>query len=70
MIRAMTFAIVFVALIGVTFMLRSRPASMELTAATAAMPSLLDLHAVAGVDKLPQQEMEDQSLVYPTVEKR
>jgi len=34
------------------------------------MPSLLELHTVAGVDKLPMQDMEDQSLVYPTVEKR
>jgi hypothetical protein len=70
MMRVTTFSIVFVALVGVAFMLRSRPASIELAAATAAMPSLLELHTVAGVDKLPQQEMEDQSLVYPTVEKR
>jgi hypothetical protein len=34
------------------------------------MPSLLELHTIAGVNKLPMQEMEDQSLVYPTVEKR
>jgi hypothetical protein len=70
MTRVMTFAIVFVVLIGGAFMLRSRPASTQLTAATAAMPSLLELHAVAGVDKLAQQDMEDQSLVYPTAEKR
>jgi hypothetical protein len=63
-------AIVFVALIGVTFVLRSRPASIELSAATAAMPSLLELHTIAGVNKLPTQELEDQSLVYPSVEKR
>jgi hypothetical protein len=63
-------AIVVVALIGVGLMLRSRPASIELSATTAAMPSLLELHTAAGVNKLPTQEMEDQSLVYPTVEKR
>jgi hypothetical protein len=34
------------------------------------MPSLLELHTMAGVNKLPTQELEDQSLVYPTVEKR
>jgi hypothetical protein len=68
--RIMIPAIVFVALIGVAFMLRSRPASIELSAATAAMPSLLELHTMAGVNKLPMQEMEDQSLVFPTVEKR
>jgi hypothetical protein len=51
-------------------MLRSQPASIELSAETAAMPSLLELHTMAGVNKLPAQEMEDQSLVYPAVEKR
>jgi hypothetical protein len=50
--------------------LRSRPASIELSATTAAMPSLLELPTMAGVNKLPMQELEDQSLVYPTVEKR
>ena len=34
------------------------------------MPSLLELHTTAGVDKLPLQEMEDQSLIFPTVAKR
>ena len=68
--RAMISAIVFVALIGVVFVLRSRPAQIELSTTTAAMPSLLELHTMAGVNKLPMQEIEDQSLVYPTVEKR
>jgi len=62
--------VVFVALVGAAFALRSQPASIELSAATAAMPSLLELHTMAGVNKLPTQEMEDQSLVYPTAEKR
>jgi hypothetical protein len=51
-------------------MLQSRSASIELSATTAAMPSLLELHTMAGVNKLPVQEMEDQSLVYPTVDRR
>jgi hypothetical protein len=68
--RVMISAIVVVALIGAAFMLRSRPAAIKLSATTAAMPSLLELHTAAGVNKLPMQEMEDQSLVYPTVEKR
>jgi hypothetical protein len=64
-------AIAVVALIGITVtVLRSRPASIELSATTAAMPSLLELHTMADVNKLPTLEMEDQSLVYPTVEKR
>ena len=68
--RVMISAILFVALIGIAFVLRSRPASIALSATTAAMPSLLELHTIAGVNKLPMQEMEDQSLVYPTVQKR
>jgi hypothetical protein len=63
-------AIALVALIGAAFLLRSPRASIELSDTTAAMPSLLELHTMARVDKLPIQEMEDQSLVYPTVEKR
>jgi hypothetical protein len=71
MMRVIISAFACVALIGVAVtMLRSQPASIELSAATAAMPSLLELHAMAGVNKLPMQDMEDQSLVYPTVEKR
>jgi hypothetical protein len=71
MMRIVIVAIAFVVLIGgVASALRSRPASIELSATTAAMPSLLELHTAAGVSKLPVQEMEDQSLVYPTVEKR
>ncbi len=71
MMRMVISAMAFVAVIGVAVsVLGSRPASIELPATTAAMPSLLELHTVAGVDKLPMQDMEDQSLVYPTVEKR
>jgi hypothetical protein len=62
-------AIAVIALVGVGLMLRSQPASIELSATTAAMPSLLEMHKIAGVNKLTMQEMEDQSLVYPTVEK-
>jgi hypothetical protein len=51
-------------------MMWSRPGTLELVSATAAMPSLLELHATAGVNELPTLEMEDQSLVYPTIEKR
>jgi hypothetical protein len=71
MMRVIISAFACVAMIGVAvIMLRSRPASIELSAATAAMPSLLELHTMAGVNKLPMQDMEDQSLIYPTVEKR
>ncbi|WP_213737286.1 hypothetical protein [Bradyrhizobium sp. dw_411] len=68
--RLVVSAIVLVAVIGAGFVLRSRTAAVELSAATAAMPSLLELHTMAGVHKLPTDELEDQSLVYPTAEKR
>ena len=32
---------------------------------TAAMPSLLELHSMAGVHKLPVRDIEDHSLIYP-----
>jgi hypothetical protein len=44
--------------------------STKLSAGTAAMPALQELHTAAGVNKLPIEEFEDQSLVYPTVTKR
>jgi hypothetical protein len=71
MMRLMISALAVVAVIAVgTTMLRSRPAAIELSAATAAMPTLLELHTMAGVNTLPAQELEDQSLVFPTVAKR
>jgi len=67
--RLMISAIAVVALMVVaTTMLWSRSPLNELAAA--AMPPLLELHTMAGVHKLPVQEIEDQSLVYPTAEKR
>jgi hypothetical protein len=47
-----------------------RPPPSELSAGTAAMPSLQELHTAAGVDKLPIEDFEDMSLVYSTVTKR
>jgi hypothetical protein len=71
MMRLMISALAVVAVIAVaTTTLRSRPAAIELSAATAAMPTLQELHTMAGVNGLPAQEVEDQSLVFPTVAKR
>lgn len=68
MMRPIISAVAVAALIAAgTFTLRSRPPSIELSAA--AMPPLQELHVMAGVNKLPVQEIEDQSLVYPTMEK-
>jgi hypothetical protein len=69
MIRLTVSVVAVAALIVVAAsMLRSLSPPLELSAA--AMPPLLELHTMAGVDKLPSQEIEDQSLVYPTVAKR
>lgn len=69
MMRPIIFAVAAAALIAVgTFMLQSRSPSIELSAA--AMPPLQELHVMAGVSKLPIQDIEDQSLVYPTAGKR
>ena len=71
MMRLMITALAVVAVIaGSSVLLRSRSSVIELSAGTAAMPSLLELHAAAGVHKLPVQDIDDQSLIYPTAEKR
>ncbi|THD48251.1 MAG: hypothetical protein E8A46_22590 [Bradyrhizobium sp.] len=71
MIRLMVIALAVVAVVaGSSVLLRSRSSVVELSAGTAAMPSLLELHAAADVHKLPVQDIEDQSLIYPTAEKR
>lgn len=43
--------------------------STRLSAGTAAMPSLQELHTAAAANKLPNQEIEDQSLVFPNIAK-
>jgi hypothetical protein len=69
MMRLMISAIVVAVLIvAATSLLRSRSPSIALS--TAAMPPLQELHMMAGVNTLPVQDVEDQSLVYPTVTKR
>jgi hypothetical protein len=67
--RLMIFAFTAVVLIAATTtMLWSH--STKLSAGTAAMPSLQELHTAAGVNKLPIEEFEDMSLVYSTATKR
>jgi hypothetical protein len=71
MVRLMVIAFAVVAVVaGSSILLRSGSSVAELSAGTAAMPSLLELHAAAQVHKLPVQDIEDQSLIYPTTEKR
>ena len=67
--RLMISAVAAIALIAVAIsMQRSRPPSIELSAAS--MPSLNEFHEIVGVNQLPVQEVEDQSLIYPAGTKR
>jgi len=61
MIRAFAAVVLFAAAIAIV-----RSHSTDLSAGTAGMPSLLELHTVAGVNELPSHEIEDQSLIFPS----
>jgi hypothetical protein len=65
MTRSLVAALAILALVVVGGELLSpRPTALE--ESTAAMPSLQELHSMADVLKLPLQDIEDQSLIYPT----
>ena len=65
MTRSLVVAFAILALVVVGGELLSpRPSLLE--ESTAAMPSLQELHSMANVQKLPLQDIEDQSLMYPT----
>jgi hypothetical protein len=69
MMRLTISAIAVAALIMVaTSLSHSRSPSIALSAA--AMPTLEEFHRMAGVNALRVQEIEDQSLAYPTVTKQ
>ncbi len=66
--RKIAYAVAIVAIAGIAaWTLRTRPQSIELS--TAAMPSLLELHTMAGVEKLQNQDIDDQSLMYTSAPK-
>jgi hypothetical protein len=66
--RLMIPAFVVVALIAAATAIMWHP-STKLSAGTAAMPALQELHTAAGANKLPNQEIEDQALIFPNVAK-
>jgi hypothetical protein len=66
--RLMIPAFAVVALIAAASAIMWHP-STKLSAGTAAMPSLLELHTAAAANMLPNQEIEDQSLVFPNIAK-
>jgi hypothetical protein len=68
MMRLIISVLAVVVVVGVAAtVLRSKPDSLELSAA--AMPSLQELHTIAGVSKLPVQDVEDQSLIFPSAKR-
>lgn len=67
--RKFAYAIAIAAIVGIAaWTLHTGPQSVELS--TAAMPSLQELHTMAGVNKLPNQEVDDQSLIFTTATKQ
>ncbi len=54
------------ALLAAVAVTHSRPTPIDASPGAAIMPSLLALHAAAEVHKIPVEEIEDQSLVFPT----
>jgi hypothetical protein len=69
MIRTVT-SVVVVAIVLVAGTLLWRPHSNSFELTTAAMPPLEELHAKAGVHQLPDQDIDDQSLIFPAKTKR
>jgi hypothetical protein len=70
MIRLTILAFAAILFVAVMIMMRWPSTSVELAAGTAAMPSLQELHATAGIYNLPVQEIDDQALVYTAQGKR
>jgi hypothetical protein len=69
--RPMICALAAVALLAVaTIMLQSRSAATSRPSETAGMMSLQELYAAAGVNNLPIEEFEDQSVVFSATTKR
>ena len=67
--RLMISAFAAVALLATATLLQSHSAATSRPSVTAGMMSLQELHAAAGINKLPIEEFEDQSLVYSTATK-
>jgi len=55
--------VVLVIVVGVAVIFGGQPRSVELSAA--AMPPLTELHAIAKVHRLPDQDIDDQSFIFP-----
>jgi len=60
--------VVLALIVAAATIFRGQPRAVELSAA--AMPSLVDLHTMAGVHRLPNQDIDDQSLIFPAEAKQ
>ncbi|MCK1392674.1 hypothetical protein [Bradyrhizobium sp. 1] len=60
--------VVLTLIIAAATIFRGQPRAVELS--TAAMPSLVELHTMAGVHRLPDQDIDDQSLIFPAKTKQ
>ena len=56
--------VVLAVIVASTVFFRGQPQSVELSAA--AMPSLAELHVMAGVHRLPDHDIDDQSFIFPS----
>jgi hypothetical protein len=56
-------------LVAATTVLRSHSSAARFSAGTAGMMSVQELHAAAGLKKLPIEDFEDQSLVFSAAPK-
>jgi hypothetical protein len=61
---------VLAVVVAATMMLPSQPASHGFVAEASAMMPIREMHAKIDVTKLPVDEVEDQSLIFPTTAKR
>jgi hypothetical protein len=69
MMRLTIPALAAVVMVAAVIMMRWPLTSAEIATGTAAMPSLQELHATAGIHTLPVQEIDDQALVSTAQEK-
>jgi len=61
--KMITYAVATLAVLGIAgWTMHTQPQSIQLSAA--AMPSLVELHAMAGASNLPNQDIDDQSLIF------
>lgn len=64
MLRFSIPALAITAMVAAVIMMRWPSTVTDIASGTAAMPSLQELHVIAGIHNLSVQEIDDQALVY------